>query len=66
MLIGIAQHIAYKAHLELGEALIMMIVFFQCSVNRTRMMNSLEQGSDLKKKQHRLEFTQRNTEKKGV
>lgn len=42
MLIGIAQHIAYKAHLELGEALIMMIVFFQCSVNRTRMMNSLE------------------------
>lgn len=50
MLIGIAQHIAYKAHLELGEALIMIIVFFQCSVNRTRMMNSLEQGSDLKKK----------------
>lgn len=66
MLIGIAQHIAYKAHLELGEALIMMIVFFQCSVNRTRMMNSLEQGSDLKKKNNRLEFTQRNTEKKGV
>lgn len=65
MLIGIAQHIAYKAHLELGEALIMMIVFFQCSVNRTRMMNSLEQGSDLKKN-NRLEFTQRNTEKKGV
>lgn len=42
MLIGIAQYIAYIAHLELGEAPIMMIVYFQCSVNRTRMMNSLE------------------------
>lgn len=42
MLIGIAQYIAYIAHLELGEAPIMMIVYFQCSVNRTRIMNSLE------------------------
>lgn len=65
MLIGIAQHIAYKAHLELGEALIMMIVFFQCSVNRTRMMNSLEQGSDLKKNNTDLNLHNGTQKRKG-